>query len=301
MLNSRKLPSQDLSIQPQTLKHERDHNLWPQILCNEESAIRDSIPVLENWGAKAIDINMGCPVRKALKHNYGVSLMGDIDYASEVVLLASKYATVPISVKLRAGLQKDETFLLRFCEALIKNGANWLTLHPRTAEEKRKGEADWKQIKLLKDNFDIPIIGNGDIQCFHDIESLFERTQCDAVMIGRAFTAKPWLFLEYARSKGIKLSSWQESQLPDSPEAQAKAYGEFLKIFVSNCFKHFSDKDAIKRILFMVRVGHVWLNFGHSLSKKLQKISDLQSTLEIIETFFMNQDLTMYDRTNLRY
>jgi len=227
--------------------------------------------------------------------------MGDINYASEVVAIAKKHATVPISVKLRAGIQKDQDFLLRFCEALIKSGANWLTLHPRLAEEKRKGVADWGQIKRLKENFDIPIIGNGDIQCFDDIVNLFSQTQCDAVMIGRALTSKPWLFLEYAKSQGLKLNSWQQSQLPSTPEEQAQCYGVFLKSFTINCFKHFSNEDAIKRIHFFMRVGHVWLNFGHSLSKKLQKIDSKEMTLEVLEKFFSNQDLTICDRTNLRY
>lgn len=64
--------------------------LVPQILGNEEKAISESIRKLEDWGAEGIDINMGCPVQKALRHNYGVSLMGDPEYAAEVVRMAKR-------------------------------------------------------------------------------------------------------------------------------------------------------------------------------------------------------------------
>ncbi|WP_419172208.1 tRNA dihydrouridine synthase [Halobacteriovorax sp.] len=301
MLNSRRIPGQRLGETPETLKSQQDINLYPQILCNEERYIQDSIPKLEEWGAKAIDINMGCPVKKALKHNYGVSLMGDIKYASQVVSCVKKYATVPVSVKLRAGLQSDKGFLLEFCHALKEGGADWLILHPRLAEQKRKGSADWSQIRLLQESIDIPIIGNGDIQEAQDITRMLEETGCQAAMLGRALTAKPWIITQYAYESGHQLNKYQEAIINKDPSAHAVLYGEFVKSYIEACFRYYDFKDALKRIRFFLKVGHVWLNFGHSFSKKLFKLETLQEYKEAIDQFMSNSSLKMSARTNLRY
>lgn len=301
MLNSRRIPDQILGETPETFKSDDDVNLYPQILCNEERFISKSIPKLEAWGAKAIDINMGCPVKKALKHNYGVSLMGDINYAKEVVATVKKYATVPISVKLRAGLQSDKGFLLEFCHALKDAGADWLILHPRLAAQKRKGVADWEQIRFLVENIDIPIIGNGDIQEHQDISDMLGQTNCHAVMIGRALTAKPWIITQFAHAQGYELDDFQQNLLSDDRSLHAKYYGEFVKSYISACFRYYEFKDAVRRINFFLKVGHGWLNFGHSFTKKLYGHQSEEAYHNAIEGFMDNSSLKISERTNLRY
>ncbi|EQC51110.1 tRNA-dihydrouridine synthase [Bacteriovorax sp. DB6_IX] len=301
MLNSRRLPDQELGETPETLKWDGDEGLCPQILGNDEGYIRDSIAKLTQWDAKAVDINMGCPVRKALRHNYGVSLMGDINYASEVVSMAKRHSTIPISVKIRAGHQKDLDYLLNFTHALIHSGASWLCLHPRLASEKRKGTADWSQIKLLKDNLSVPIIGNGDIQEEDDIKRMLEQTTCDAVMIGRALCAKPWLLSSLAKEMNMSLSPECEELIPKNPRERASAYGEYLKDFVDNCFEFFDQKNALKRIRFFVKVGSPWLNFGHRLHTSIQRLESQQEIQNFLQEFFKNTSLIQSSRTQLRY
>jgi len=301
MLSSRKIPDQKLDELPQTVKWSGDTNLCPQILGNQETHIRNTIIKLEQWGAKAIDINMGCSVKKALRHNYGVSLMGDTEYASSVVRMAKRSSKLPVSVKLRAGLQKDLSYLLDFTQSLVDAGASWLCLHPRLSTEGRKGSADWSQIKYLKDNLSVPIIGNGDIQTFQDIQDMFEQTNCDAVMIGRVLTAKPWLLTEYAKHKGFKLTQKQEELIPSNGQQRAKIYGEYLYDFVVNCYDLFEEDDALKRVRFFVKVGHPWLNFGHKLYKEIHKLTNKDDLLKFLETYFKNSCLSQSDRTQLRY
>jgi tRNA-dihydrouridine synthase len=301
MLSSRRLPRQDVGQTPETKKWEKDDGLCPQILGNNEEYIRDSISKLVEWDAKAIDINMGCPVRKALRHNYGVSLMGDIDYASEVVSMAKRHSPIPISVKIRAGHQRDLKYLLNFTNSLIESGASWLCLHPRLASEQRKGKADWSQIKLLKDELNIPIIGNGDIQEVDDIKRMLESTNCDSVMIGRALCAKPWLLCSMANEAGFSLTDEQMELIPKTPREKAIIYGEYLKDFVNNCFEFFEADHALKRIRFFVKVGSPWLNFGHRLSKSIQKFDNQNEILSFLDSFFSNSSLTQTNRTQLRY
>ncbi len=301
MLNSRRIPGQELGQTPQTVLNENERNLHPQILGNDEKHIAPTIHKLHEWGAKAIDINMGCPVNKALKHNYGVALMGDMKYAGEVVNIAKRNSPIPISVKLRAGTQDDRDYLLNFCENLIENGADWLCLHPRLAHEKRKGTADWSQIALLKDRLDVPIIGNGDIQCYEDITEMLSSTNCDAVMIGRALTCKPWLITEYAHKNGYDLTQEQLQLIPRNEYEEYQIYCNFLMDFISNCFDLFIEKEALKRIRFFVRVNHVWLNFGHSFVKGVHKLNDRSELIDFVQMKKENQSIKIGKRTTLRY
>ncbi|MCB0379123.1 MAG: tRNA-dihydrouridine synthase family protein, partial [Bdellovibrionales bacterium] len=169
MLNSRRIPHENLHNIPES-RRMPDENFWmPQILANEEEKIAQSLVKLYAYGAQGIDINMGCPVQKALKHNYGVALMGDKDYAAQVVRTTVKHSHGPVSVKLRAVESEKKSQWLEFVKALEEAGANWLVLHPRTSAQKRRGQADWDQVQRLNEEIKIPVIGNGDIQTCDDV------------------------------------------------------------------------------------------------------------------------------------
>lgn len=297
MLSSRRLPHQILANQLMTLKAPNERGLYPQILGNEEQAIKASVKKLADWGAQAIDINMGCPVKKAIKHNYGVALMGDPEYAKDVVAMTRRHSHLPISVKLRASENNDLDFLIRFCRGLEAAGANWLTLHPREGKQKRKGRADWEQIRELKNALTIPIIGNGDIQTAQDALAMLEETGCDAVMIGRALTARPWLLHQVAQQLGL----CHGENLPQTPEEEAQAYGRFLIALSNELFTYFDQKEAFKRLFFMIRVGSPWLNWGHRLRIHIQKAKAQEEVLAILRQFFQGADLRLSPRTQMRY
>jgi tRNA-dihydrouridine synthase len=301
MLNSRRLVYQTPGETNETFRGEFENDLFPQILGNEERFIKNSIEKLTHWGIKGIDINMGCPVSKALRHNYGVSLMGDADYARDVVKMTTKHTDLPVSVKLRAADQGDVDFLLKFVNSLAEGGVSWVCLHPREAKQKRKGSADWEQIKFLKDNTSIPIIGNGDVQIFSDALKMKEVTGCDGVMIGRALTARPWMFWQIGRALGLDNPEGLIGDPPMTATEEAYEYGRALFHFAEICEEYFEEKQAQKRIKFFVTVSHVWLNFGHSLMKKIYKSKDVESMKNAIVDFFKSEGLSMRERTQLRY
>ncbi len=303
MLNSRRLPGQVLGETPETKKSPLDNLLIPQILGNERKFIEPSIIKLKEWGARGIDINMGCPVKKALKHNYGVALMGDPEYACEVVRIAVSSSDLPVSVKLRVGLSRDEGHFLKFNEGLIKAGASLLCLHPRTAEQKRKGTADWNQIKLLKKQLpEVPIYGNGDVQVYTDALKMIETTNCDGVMIGRALTARPWMMWQLGESMGLKTPTAQVGRsCPYTPEEEAYEYGRALKLFIGYCLDYYPIDNAQRKINFYLKVSSVWLNFGHSLSKKIFACNELNEYHEVIDSFFSKPGLSLAPSTLLSY
>ena len=301
MLNSRKVPHEDLALTFETLRAANEKNLVPQILGNEEKPIRESVLKLREWGASGIDINMGCPVQKALRHNYGVALMGDPGYAAEVVAMAAAVSELPVSVKLRAaGTDGNKKFLLDFVRGLQKGGAAWICLHPRTAEQKRRGSADWEQIRYLKDSLSLPIIGNGDIQTAADVHEMRAQTNCDMVMAGRALAARPWLLWQVGEDLGFKPPLGRESQkAPRTPEQEGAAYGECLVKMIDYCESYFGEDAGLRRVRFWVRTTSCWLMFGQSVIQVSAKSKSLQEMRTHAIDLFQNV-MPMSPKTQLR-
>ncbi|MCR9205799.1 MAG: tRNA-dihydrouridine synthase family protein [Halobacteriovoraceae bacterium] len=302
MLNSRRLPQQRIGETPETRISDRDEMLVPQILGNNERHIRLSIEKLEAINIRGVDINMGCPVQKALKHNYGVALMGDPEYAAEVVSMANRSGPHPVTVKLRVGLSKDHDYFYRFCDGLVDSGAKLLTLHPRTAEQKRRGNADWDQIRLLRERVSVPVVGNGDIQTFKDALRMLEETQCDSVMMGRALTVRPWIFWQLGEVLGFEPPIGKEGQrAPQTEEEEAKEYGKVIEAFIINCFEYFPPEYATRKLKFFLKVSSPWLNFGLAFIKRINKGSNPEEYIQITQEFFLNDSLRLSPYTSLSY
>ncbi len=299
MLNSRKLPQQILGQTPETLKTDNETNLVPQILGNEEKPIQESILKLKDWGAVAIDINMGCPVKKALRHNYGVSLMGDIKYAAQVLRFAKSSSELPVSVKLRAGLDSDISFLEDFVLSLQDEGADWIALHPRYAHEKRRGKAKWEILAHVKEFLKIPVIGNGDVEILEDVYRMSSETACDMVMIGRALTARPWIFWQWAEENGHSSPQGREGFAPRDPYEEAREYQKAVLFILNDLFTDLPEPLALRKFRFYVKVSAQWLEFGHSFQKGLARCNSLEENKEFIASFF-SKPQRMMARTNLR-
>jgi len=299
MLSSWRLEREDVGATPETFRRADEDGLCPQILGNQEKPIKVSVERLKDWGAAAIDINMGCPVRKALKHNYGVALMGDADYAAQVVDMTVRNTKLPVSVKLRAGMQNDREYLLKFSQGLAEAGAAWVTLHPRVAADKRRGRADWDQIAFLEKELPIPVIGNGDVQTCDDVFQMIESTNCSGVMVGRALTARPWLMWQVGKRLGMQNPVGFEGDPPTTPYEEGAEYGHALKYFIETLREYFTEEDAMKRLKFYVRVSQVWLEFGHSLWASMSKCQTLDQARDAAQSFF-SVPQKMTSKTQLR-
>ena len=299
MLNSRRIPDENLSQIPEAMTQGKDNYWMPQILANEEDKIKRSLEKLYDHGAQGVDINMGCPVRRALKHNYGVSLMGDADYAANVVEMTVRYSSGPVSVKLRAAENSKKLEWLGFVKKLEDAGASWLCLHPRTAEQKRKGSADWLQIKELKSTVQIPVIGNGDIQTADDVLAMLRLTQCDMVMAGRALTARPWLFWQVGKRLGWENPEGRSGEPPATPLEEGEEYGKSLLRLIELMTEVFPERLAFRKFIFHVKTGSVWLPFGHSLYSQLTKTKCLAEAKPVLKAFFATPH-SMSPKTDLR-
>lgn len=296
MLSTRRLVAQRVGATPETLRIEGE-KLIPQILGNERRFIEESVKKLTHWGACGFDINMGCPVKKVLKHNYGVALMGDRTYAMDVVKMTKDSTDLPVSVKLRAAENNDLGQLLEFVLGLQDAGASWLCLHPREAKLQRRGNADWSQIKMLVDSLNIPVVGNGDVQIAQDALDMRQSTGCQGVMIGRALIGRPWLLWQIAYKLDLTAN-----KPPLSPEEEAQEYGRSMLKFIKLLGETFpKPPDQMRRLRFHVHVGHPWLNFGHAYLSRIKKSKTLTEAEHHTVQFFKAPGLRMSERTSLRY
>ena len=143
-----------------------------------------------------IDINMGCPVSKVVKTGAGAAMMLDEDNAVNVVKAIVENVSKPITVKMRLGYNSDNMNYLHLSQRLENVGVSMIALHARTRSQMYEGKADWSHIKRLKDNLNIPVIGNGDVKTLDDFIRMKESTGCDGVMIGRAVVGNPFLIKE---------------------------------------------------------------------------------------------------------
>lgn len=140
-----------------------------------------------------IDINMGCPTPKIVKNGDGSALMKSPELAGEIVNKIKKVATKPVTVKIRAGWDSKTINAPEFAKILEFNGADMIAVHGRTREQFYTGKADYNIIKQVKENVNVPVVGNGDIYEPQDTIKMLEETNCDGVMIGRGILGNPWL------------------------------------------------------------------------------------------------------------
>lgn len=145
-----------------------------------------------------IDINMGCPAPKIVKNNEGSALMKDPNLAYEI-MCATREAVknMPVTVKMRKGWDSEHCNVVEMAKLAQKAGMDAIAVHGRTREEFYRGHADWDIIREVKQAVDIPVIGNGDVRTCQDLKNIFERTGCDAVMIGRGAQGNPWIFRRF--------------------------------------------------------------------------------------------------------
>ena len=149
--------------------------------------------------ADIVDINMGCPAPKVVKNGDGSKLLLDLDKVYEIVKTVVKNSTVPVTVKIRKGWDNDNIVAVEAAKVIESAGASAITIHGRTRSEYYTGVADWNIIKEVKESVNIPVIGNGDIKSPEDAKKIFEQTNCDGIMIGRATLGRPWI-LEQIRT-----------------------------------------------------------------------------------------------------
>ncbi|OCG01203.1 tRNA dihydrouridine synthase DusB [Gilliamella sp. wkB112] len=149
-------------------------------------------------GAQLIDINMGCPAKKVNKKLAGSALMQYPELIKTILQKVVGAVDVPVTLKMRTGWDKDNRNCLEIAQIAQDSGIKAITIHGRTRACQFRGVAEYQSIKAVKEKIRIPIIANGDICTPEQAKDVFNYTQADAIMIGRAAQGRPWIFEEIA-------------------------------------------------------------------------------------------------------
>ena len=165
-----------------------------QIFGSEPEIMAGMAKKIEDMPFDIIDVNMGCPAPKIVKNGDGSALMKNVSLAGEIISAMVQSQKKPVTVKFRKGFDEETINAVEFAKAMEKAGAAAVAVHGRTREQYYSGKADWDIIKEVKKAVNIPVIGNGDITSPQTAKAMFDYTDCDAIMIGRASEGNPWIF-----------------------------------------------------------------------------------------------------------
>lgn len=303
MLSTRRLPYEKIEQVDELKTADGETHFIPQLLGNEEHFIEQSIRKLlplRPWG---FDINMGCPAKQTLRHNWGVRLLGDRDYAARVVEMTKRHSPVPVSVKMRCGTETaDPEFLEAFTKRIEEAGADWMTVHARPQSQKHKGDANWDLVTAMSGNRSIPVVINGDVQTADDVIHLLGEKKADGVMIGRAATARPWILWQVAHELGYDKAprAFPGQAPPSGPDEEGRAFLQSMLVYIDLLQTFFDNEERqLRRLRFHAINAQRWFLFGHSYYSKCMKAKSLPAIAEATQRLLDSAEFPMSHRINL--
>jgi tRNA-dihydrouridine synthase B len=187
--------------------HPEEHPVAIQLFGSDPEVMRSAAKTVAAAGPDLIDLNMGCPVPKIFKSGAGAALLREPDRAVEVARAAREGSGLPVTVKLRSGLEPGDRSGLTVAERLAADaGVAAIAFHPRPAAVHHKGEPDYSLVRELRRRVDVPVIVSGGLSTAERARRAYEVSDADAVMIARGALGDPWIFgrLTSRRSTGAE-------------------------------------------------------------------------------------------------
>lgn len=250
-----------------------------------KSFVKAAKVIEETMHPDIIDINMGCPVPKvAVRSQAGSALLKNPKKIYEIVKAVKEAVSVPVTVKIRSGWDKESINAVEVAKICEEAGASAIAVHPRTRSQGYQGLADWTIIKQVKENVGIPVIGNGDILTAMDAKKMMMDTGCDAVMVGRGVLGNPYLIKQ--------IDTYLETGvlLPDQTPVDK----------IKTCLKHFDYLLKIKPekvAVLEMRTHGAWylkgLPNGVSVKKKLYELKTKEEFISVMEEYMENLSKNM--------
>ena len=164
-----------------------------QIFGSDPEVMAEAARRVEAMGAAAVDVNMGCPVKKVVLKGSGAALMNNVPLAGRIVAAIRKAIGIALTVKIRSGWDDAHQNAVEVARCVEAEGADAVIVHPRTRSREHSGPPSLSVVKDVKAAVRIPVIGNGGIVTVEDAKHMLSFTGCDGVMIGRGALGRPWL------------------------------------------------------------------------------------------------------------
>jgi len=276
MLAAKRLPTESPRFSPYIIRTAQEKPLSYQLLISTDQEIGPAIDVLHKLKPNAIDLNMGCPAPAVGKMGAGIRLMEQPEDVRRMVAEARKRTTLPLTAKIRLGIDLDEQKLLDFCAMLEDEGIDMLSVHARLKKESFARAPRWEWVAKVKGRLKIPVIANGGIFSVQDAENCLRISNADGLMIGRGAAIKPWLFAEIAREVyGCTI---------DPPTVSLPVvYGSFIE--------HLGLYRLEYRLGRLKEFTHYFARnyqFGHLLASRVQSSASVDEARERADIFFEN-------------
>lgn len=229
--------------------------------------------------ADIVDINMGCPAPKVVKNGDGSKLLLDLNQAKKVIEAVVKNSTVPVTLKIRKGWDKENIVATDIAKIAEEAGISAITIHGRTRSEMYSGKADLDIIKQVKQSVNIPVIGNGDIIDEESALKMFEYTGVDGIMVGRGSFGNPWIFekILYFLETGEKLPNV-------SNEEKLKIIKEHIELAMQEKEEITAIREMRKHIAWYTKNLKNSSEFRNSINKIESKSELIKQIDEYFET-----------------
>ena len=275
MLAARRLPTESSRFSPYLIRTALEKPLSYQLLTSTASEIAPAIEALHKLKADAIDVNMGCPATAVGKFGAGGILMEHPEVVRLIVVEARKRTSLPLTAKIRLGIDLDEAKLHAFCAMLEDEGIDMISVHARLKKESFARNPRWEWVAKVKDWVSIPVIANGGIFSIQDAVLCLQISGADGLMLGRGAAIKPWLFAEIAREVYGCIIPEQAVSLP-------AIYGRYCDLLV----ELYRIEHRLGRLKEFTSYFAKNYQFGHLLATKVQASSCVEEAKEAAAHFF---------------
>ncbi|TAH37686.1 MAG: tRNA dihydrouridine synthase DusB [Alphaproteobacteria bacterium] len=243
----------------------------------EPEVMAEAAKLNEDSGAAIIDINFGCPAKKVVNGYAGSHLMRDEVLAGKIMEATVKAVKLPVTMKMRMGWDDNCLNAPTFAKIAEESGIKMITVHGRTRCQFYNGEANWPFIRNVKEATKLPVIANGDIVDFSDVDNALNASGADGVMIGRGAYGRPWFL------KQIMHYLHTREKLPEPNLAEKY---QIIKAHYEDMLSHYGTHTGLK----IARKHLGWYSKGLPASAdfraRVNTVPDPKTVVELIDQFF---------------